>query len=280
MRGVIWLNGSLMAQKAARIEPADRGFLLGDGLFETILARDGRCVLLTEHLDRLRAGARDLEIPLPFELPEIAEAIKAVLEANALEGRSQAVRVTLSRGVGTRGLLPPSEPSPTLLVSSVAYHRPIASNGASATIETRFRRNEGSALTRLKSLGCLDNIMALNVASRAGFDEAILLNNAGAIACASRANIFAAIGDRLLTPPISDGALAGVTRRFTIDLASSLGHEVCEARILPDMIAEASEAFITNSLIGVVALRRIDEATFDEGPLSRAIAEAYRGLSE
>jgi branched-chain amino acid aminotransferase len=277
---VIWLNGGLIAPESARIDPADRGFLLGDGLFETFIAIDGGPIFLAEHLDRLCEGARALAIPLPVEAPGIAEAVHAVIAANVALGRRLAVRITLSRGPGARGLLPPADPSPTLLVSAGVYRNPMPSTGASATIVNEFRRNEGSPLARLKTLCYLDGVMACAAAQRSGHDEAILLNNAGNIACGSRANIFVGLDGVLATPPISDGVLPGITRSFALKSAASLGYEVREVSLPAEAIIEAREAFLTNSLFGVLPLRRIGVTPFEEGPICRAVRNAYRAVSE
>ncbi len=276
---MIWLNGDLQRHEAARIDPADRGFLLGDGLFETILAVDGRPIRLEDHLFRLAEGARILEIPLPLDVPGIAAGVHAVLEANGLVQGKAAIRVTLTRGPGGRGLVPPEDPAPSLLISASEYRVPAVA-GFSAKIVPQYRRNEGSPLSRLKTLCYLDGVLALSAAVKAGHDEALLMNNAGSIVCASRANLFARLGDRLVTPPSRDGILPGITRKLVIEIAESLNQPVTEASLDAAEIAGANEAFITNSLLGIVALRRIDRRELDEGEFCQALRGAYRDLSE
>jgi len=276
---MIWLNGELIEEESARIHPMDRGLLLGDGLFETMPAHGGVPRQLKAHLDRLSHGAGIVGIPLPFDVPRIGEAVLALIEANGLKRKEAAVRVTLTRGPGKRGLPPPDAPSPTLMINASEYRQVPDGDGLSATIDPEFRRNEGSPLSRLKSLCYMDGVLALAAAARAGHDEALLLNNAGKLACATRANLFLCLGRRLVTPPASDGILPGITRASVIEMARGQGYEVEETSIDPAQIAAATGAFVTNSLIGIRWLRRIDGKEFSKGEMSRKLSDAYRDLS-
>ena len=118
----VWLNGDLVGMEAARIDPRDRGFLLGDGVFETFAATDGYVYRLAEHLERLRDGAAVLGIPVPAH--DIERAVQTVLETNGLARGCAALRLTLSHGVGQRGLLAPADPQPTLLLTATAASAP------------------------------------------------------------------------------------------------------------------------------------------------------------
>jgi branched-chain amino acid aminotransferase len=241
---IVWLNGALIDADAARLDPTDRGFTLGDGLFETIRIATGRPAHLDRHLARLRGGAEFLGIPVPSADDDIAAAISSLLAAEGLS--EAAVRITLSRGPAARGVLPPARPVPTLLITVGPL--PPAAAPAHVIIATVTRRNEASPLSRFKSLNYLDNILARQEAVRHGADDAVLLNVAGRIAEATAANLFVLAKDVLRTPPIADGALPGIMRSLLIERRGAV-----EASLTPADLMAAETAFLSNSL----GLRRI-----------------------
>jgi branched-chain amino acid aminotransferase len=245
----LWLNGRLLPAGQALIDPTDRGLLLGDGVFETIRVVDGEPMHLAQHLARMRCGAAVLGIPVGWDDAALAEAVADIAKAAVL---SQAVaRLTLTRGPAPRGVLPPAAPNPTLMISASAVPPPAPP--AHAIIAATTRRNALSPLSRIKSTNCLDSILARREAMARGADEAILLDTAGHLAEATAANLFLVIGDRVLTPPIEDGALPGITRARL--LAAGLAEE---ERLKPKDCARAVAAFLTNSL-GLRALARIED---------------------
>jgi branched-chain amino acid aminotransferase len=267
----LYLNGRISEASAAHIDPADRGLLLADGLFETLRAYDGRLFRLEAHLARLAAGAVVLGLPLP-PVGEIAAAAKAVLQANDL--LSGSLRITVTRGRGPRGLLPPTSAEPTLMIAAAPL--PASLPEAMSAHLVGLRRNEHSPLSRLKSLAYLDNILALREADAAGCAEAILLNTAGRIACGSRSNLFLVLDGALVTAPVSEGVLPGIARQTVIELASERGIPVKEVALPESALTEASEAFLTNSLIELVALDRIDGRALPEGPVTARLRQLYR----
>jgi branched-chain amino acid aminotransferase len=278
---VIFLGDRLVAPEAARIDPSDRGFTLGDGVFETLRAYAGRPFRLDAHLARLESGAAALGIPLPLPAARIAAAVAETLAANALTTGDAAIRITLSRGPGARGLLPPEMPQPTLMITAATY-QPTQSRPLSAVI-VGIRRNEHSPLSRLKTLNYLDNVLAQREAAERGADEAILLNTAGRLASAARANLFVLRGRTLLTPPSSEGVLPGIARAEVLAIAAELGIHAHEAPLERDALADADEAFLSNSLIEVAALGSIDGRAISDslaGPLTVNIAVAYRRLAD
>ncbi|MDY0881341.1 aminotransferase class IV [Dongia soli] len=259
---LVWLDGILLDRPAARIDPADRGLLLGDGLFETVLVRMGQAEHLELHLQRLARSADLLGIPLPLDAPGIAVAVDDLLAALGLRQDLAALRITLTRGIGRRGLLPPDEPQSHLLMTAVPYHPPAQTALAASIVD--IRRNEGSPLSRLKSLNYLDNVLALQQAVARGVDEGLMCNNAGAICCASRANFFIIRGRRLQTPPLSDGVLDGIQRHLVLQHAAAAGYEVFEKTLLPSDLPGIDEAFVTNSLMGLMPLSQIDDLALPE----------------
>ena len=266
----IHLNGRLVDACEARIDPADRGLLLADGLFETLRAYDGRLFCLDAHLARLAAGAALLGLPAP-PLPEIAAAVRDTLAANGLADAS--IRITLTRGAGPRGLLPPTGVTPTLMVA--AYPLPSSLPTAMSACLASIRRNEQSPLSRIKSLAYLENILALGEAAAAGYDEAILLNTAGRIAAGSRSNLFLVLDGVVTTPPPSEGLLPGIARHSVLALAAE--HDI-PARVMPVTPADmtrASEAFLTNSLLEVVPLTLLQDRLLPEGPVTARLRQLY-----
>jgi len=272
---MIWLNGRLVAREQAHIDPADRGLLLADGLFETLRAYRGHVFKLEDHLQRMADGAAELAIPLPLDPPSIADAVKETLAANHLSATDAALRITLTRGPGQRGLLPPEDPLPTLIISAAAYHPPPSSDGFVAVTAKRARRNEKSVTSRLKTLCYLDNIIAQAEAAAAGADEAIMLNNQDSVACGGRSNVFAVIEGALITPAIEQGALPGITRHAVLTLCKGEGLDVAEGAITRSQLRNATEIFVTNSLLEIMPVRRFDGADLSVGAVTKRLAKAY-----
>lgn len=267
----IHLNGRLLDTSEARIDPADRGLLLADGLFETLRAYGGRAFCLEAHLARLAAGATLLGLIAP-PTAETAAAVRETLAANDLTEAS--IRITLTRGAGPRGLLPPAETTPTLMIA--AHPLPPALPHVMSASLASVRRNEHSPLAQLKSLAYLDNILALREAAAAGCDEAILLNTAGRIAGGSRSNLFLVLDGVVTTPPPSEGLLPGIARQTVLDLAAGEGFPAREATLNLADLLRASEAFVTNSLLEVVPLMRLQDRALPEGPVAAKFRQLYR----
>ena len=268
---ICWLNGAYENIEQARIDPRDRGFLLGDGIFETMLAVDGAVHHANQHLARLSGAAELLGIPMPFSNIEITDAMINLLKANHLTLERAALRLTLTRGVGARGVAPPSEVEPAILMTVVsAPPPPVRMRG----IISSYVRNEKSVSSRIKSLNYLDNILARNEAVQQGADEELMCNSSGDIACANAANIFIAADGVLYTPPVGNGALAGIMRGIVMEAAMAQDIPYHEAPISRAALANASEAFLTNALIGVCPLTGIDGlpvGSGETGPVTRRL---------
>jgi branched-chain amino acid aminotransferase len=273
---MLYLDGRMVELAQARIDPRDRGFLLGDGLFETMRADRGRVPFLDRHLDRLEAGAAVLGIPLPRSRDAIAEACFEVLHANQLGDSLAAVRLTLSRGPGPRGLAPPADPAPTLLVAAALMAD--AAPAPARAVMSSIRRNEHSPLSRTKSLNYLDNVLALREACERGANEAILCNTAGRLACASAANLFLVRDGALLTPGLDEGVLPGITRAVLLETARDLGIPAEQVVLPTSALERADEALLTNSLVGVRPVVEIDGERVGKGgpgPLTQRLQRAY-----
>jgi branched-chain amino acid aminotransferase/4-amino-4-deoxychorismate lyase len=236
----------------------DRGLLLGDGLFETLLWVDGQLQCLDAHLDRLAAGCKTLGLPVP-DREEAARLCSAAPGEAGVESGRAAVRLTLTAGSGGRGLDRPAAPA-IRLAARAAAAAPVST--PADLILARTRRNEGSPAARLKTLSYLDNVLARTEARAAGADEAVMLNNRGELACASAANLFWITGDKLFTPALSCGVLNGIVRARVLAKAAALGVETVVVAADATTLAEAGAAFLTNSLIGVRPVARFEGRAF------------------
>lgn len=203
----LWLNGRLVEATQARIDPADRGFLLGDGVFETMVGRSGRVPELARHYTRLKDGAALLRLPVAITQTELALAIEELMGANGVV--DAALRLTVTRGVGPRGVLPAFSAMPTILLTASPLPEPAL---PARLIVSSLRRDETSPLSRIKSLNYLPNILARLEADEQGADDALLLNHEGRVAEASAASLFVYQQGQWVTPPVSEGALPGICR--------------------------------------------------------------------
>ena len=269
--GYVYLNGDLCATADAGIEPYDRGFLLGDGVFETLRARGGRAERLDAHLARLRRGAAVLGIPVPQSDSALADALTALLAENRLTNGTASLRITLSRGPGGRGLTPPDPMAPTLLITaSAASDAPIPPAWVALT---DVARNRYSPTANIKCLGYADQVIARMQATNAGCDEALMPNDAGRLACASAANLFLLRSGRLITPSLDEGVLDGITRAALLVLAPGLGLAVEERPVEPAELAQAEAVLLSNSLIGVRAVAQVFAAKDGHRALLQSTAD-------
>lgn len=238
---LFWQDGRLIAGDRLSLPATDRGLLLGDGLFETLLLLDGRLWRKAEHMQRLRDSAAALALPLD-DRPQRA---LDDLAAAAPQG-CWALRLTLTRGPGQRGLRLPDAPRPSVFASLSPWR--LDAGGPLRLRQSAIRRNESSPLSRLKTLGYLDNVLVLEAAVADGADDALLLNGQGRAACTSAGNIFALIGDALLTPPVEDGVLPGITRQAILQRAGELGLDARPQSLDPAQLRAARLVFAVNSL--------------------------------
>jgi branched-subunit amino acid aminotransferase/4-amino-4-deoxychorismate lyase len=232
----------------------DRGLLLGDGLFETVLWRAGEPVALDEHLQRMAAGCVMLGLPAPDRVQAEALMARAVSEAG-LDGARAAVRLTFTAGSGGRGLDRPDTPAPRLFATAAAS---VAPTTPARLMVSTVARNEGSPASRLKTLGYLDNVLARREATAAGADEAIMLNGQGHVACAAAANLFWLRDGRVFTPALACGVLDGIVRRQVMATVA-----VTEVAVGIGALVGSEAMFLTNSLIGVREAASLDGRVFE-----------------
>jgi len=252
----VWVNGDLRAAQGV-VDARDRGFALGDGVFETLLAQGGQVADFSAHLRRLSDGAAFLGVPLRFDEARLRVAALETLAANGLTEARAAVRIVLSRGVGPRGLAPPVEADPVTLIGAAPAPAPPEPDPGLQLRTVSIRRNPSSPTARFKTLSYIDNVAALAEARAAGDDDALMLSTDGRVACAAAANVFVLSGSVLRTPRAADGALPGVVRKRLLALAPGLGLRAEERALMPADLG-AGTVFLANSLIGLRAARAVD----------------------
>lgn len=258
---ICWLNAKLLPATEAAIPVGDRGFLLGDGVYETIRVRAGEPQWLERHLARLAYGLRVIALRHDADL---ARAVAEIIAANALADGS--LRITVTRGAGPRGIAPPPDPEATTLITAFPAAAPLPPSRI--IIARRTRRNAFSPLSGIKSINCLDAVIARQEAARAGADDAILLETRERVSEATAANVFAVVDGELLTPPPADGALPGITRARVLEV------EGREATLTVDDLRRASEIFLTSSL-GIRAVTALDGAPLPaDGPMRDRLTSA------
>jgi len=265
----MWFQGVVHEDHRAPFDLSDRGLLLGDGLFETMVALGGNVFRLHDHLERLLTGARELGIPVErdsLELPVTALAEKA-------PGGSGVIRLTVTRGPGLRGLRPPPKPQPTIFASLSPWQLRAELPQVRLAIASG-RRNPTSPLSRMKSLAYLDNILALEEALARGADDALILATSGHVACATAANVFAIRSGWLLTPPEHDGVLPGITRRLVQAKAPVVGLTAREISMEIADLLNADAVFTTNSVGLIVNVAEIETQPLPEA--GRVVVDALR----
>jgi branched-chain amino acid aminotransferase len=266
--GHVWVNDAIVPAAEPVLTAFDRGFQLGDGIFETLRARGGRATELREHLARLRLSAARLAIPLPDDVDATLErAIGELLSAEALGGPDgdASVRITISRGAFYgRGLLPPDEhPAPTIVVQAW----PVPPTPTShlevglRLVESRIRRDPENPLSALKTTSRADYVYARMEARAAGADDALFLTIDGFLSEATSANVFVVRPGsdgsvELATPSLASAILPGTTRDWILGWASSVDLHPNEAWLTTRDLAEADEAFLSSSVAGILPVTR------------------------
>jgi len=262
--GALWLNGSLVDPAAASISPFDHGITVGDGCFETMKVVDGSPFALRRHLERLRSSLVALELDLSLTDDELGAACAAVVAADAGAG---VIRLTVTAGLGPLGSAR-HDSTPTVMVASGPDR---GWEGPTPVVTVPWVRNERSALAGVKSTSYAENVRALARARRAGATEAIFANTVGNLCEGTGTNVFVELDGRLVTPPLSSGCLAGVTRALVLEQNDIEERDVPYAHLF-----ETSEVFVTSSTRDVMAVRRIDDRVVAApGPLTEVAAAAF-----
>ena len=268
----VWVDGRLLPAEGAHLSVFDRGFQLGDGVFETLRVRGGRATELAEHLARLRRSADGLGIELPDALDRrIPAGIAELLTAEGLGGPEgdASVRITVSRGVFVgRGLLPPDEhPDPTIAIQAWLVPPTPATHLEQGLhlVASRVRRDPENPLSALKTISRADYVYARLEARTAGADDALFLTVDGYLSEATSANLFLVRDSEVATPALGCAILPGTTRDWILHWAEGVGLQTVEGWLTTRDLADADEAFISSSVAGILPVTRFENAPIGEG---------------
>src|SRR3954469_4631672 len=280
----IYVDGKYYAERDAKISVFDHGLLYGDGIFEGIRAYNGRVFKLKEHIDRLFYSAKGILLTIPLSHAKMMAAVLETCRRNKI--RDGYVRLVVTRGAGTLGLNPNrcKKPSVIIIADQVQlYPKELYERGMEiVTVPTT--RNLHSALNpAIKSLNYLNNILAKIEANNAGVEEAVMLNNEGFVAECTADNIFIIKGNQLLTPPLSAGALYGITRQVVMELAEASGIKVSEPNLTRYDLFNADECFLTGTGAEIVPIVKIDGRVIGNGkpgPVTKKLVREYHSLTK
>ena len=280
----VYIDGKYYDEKNARISVFDHGLLYGDGIFEGIRAYNGRVFKLKEHIDRLFCSAKAILLEIPISHAAMMKAVVDTCRKNKL--RDCYIRLVVTRGVGTLGLNPNRCKNPSVIVIAdkiQVYPKEMYEKGMAIVTVPTVRNLHSAVNPAIKSLNYLNNILAKIEANIAGVEEAIMLNAEGYVAECTADNIFIMKGGRMFTPPLSAGALYGITRGTVMDLAREEGIEVSEPNLTRYDMFNADECFLTGTGAELIPVTKIDGRVIGNGkpgPVTRGLVEGYHALTQ
>lgn len=256
---IIYFNGRWVRLKSASISPLDRGFLYGDGIFETLRSYDGLIFRREEHLRRLFSSAEQISLSIPQSADKIESIVGKILERNKI--RDGLVRVTCSRGIARFGIDPIRSNHPTLIVMAfpfAPYSESLYKKGLSLALVKTTRNHPGAIPSGVKSANFLNNILAKREATFVGADEGIMLNFRGYLTEGTVSNLFFVHQGTLLTPSLKSGILEGITRNCVIEIAKQNGIPVVQKLFRPIDLEEADECFLTSTGYEIIPATRLN----------------------
>jgi branched-chain amino acid aminotransferase len=275
---LVYLNGRFVSEERAAVSVFDRGFLFGDGLFETILVRNGNPFRWPQHIERLQRGAQFLEIKMPISPEALRRVAQRLIAKNRMP--DSLLRLALTRGIGRRGYSPAGANRPTLVMSlhPAPVEEPSLKRLQWNLITASVRLPAGETLAQFKTCNKLPQILARAEADAAGANEALLLNTDGFVAEGAGSNLFWIQAGALCTPPLADGILAGVTREVVLGLCRSLGVAALERETTPRQLKRCAGAFLTLSSWGIAEAISLDGRRLRRSPLTGKLRAAYGDL--
>lgn len=280
----IYLDGKYCDERSARISVFDHGLLYGDGIFEGIRIYNGRVFKLKEHLERLYCSAKAILLTIPTTPAALKNAVLETCRRNRL--RDGYIRLVVTRGVGGLGLNPNrcKNPSIIIIADRIQLYPPALYKRGMEIITVPTVRNLHSALNpAIKSLNYLNNILAKIEANNAGCEEAVMLNAQGFVSEGTGDNLFIVKAGQMFTPPLSAGALYGITRGVVIELARESGIAVSEPDLTRYDLFNADECFLTGTGAELIPIVKIDGRVIGDGkpgPVTRDLVERYHSLTK
>ena len=289
----IWMNGELVAWEDAKVHVLTHGLHYGTGVFEGIRCyetADGPAIFrLREHLERLYKSAELFYMPVPFELDELRAATHELVGRNDL--RSCYIRPLVFRGYGQMGLNPLEAPVDVCIAAwpwGAYLGEEGKRDGIRAKVSSWRRISPDSLIPHAKASGqYLNSVLAKIESLKAGYEEAILLDDHGHVCEGSGENLYAIVDGVITTPPQTASILDGITRKSVLQIASDLGHGVVERDLARAELYLADEVFCSGTAAEIVPIREIDDhaiGTGEPGPVTRGIQatfeEAISGRAE
>jgi branched-chain amino acid aminotransferase len=279
----IYLDGQIVDEADAKISVFDHGLLYGDGVFEGIRFYNNRVFRLEQHIDRLYDSAKSILLNIPISKEEMIKATVDTCAANGL--KNGYIRLVVTRGTGPMGLSPYKCPKATIFIiaASISLYPDSAyeTGLVMATVATRRPRHD--ILSPLvKSLNYLNNVMAKVEAIQAGAEEGLMLNDAGLVAECTGDNIFVVKRGRISTPPLSAGALDGITRGVVFEVCKDLGIPIQEIDMSRHEVYTADECFLTGTAAEVIAAVKCDQREIGNGkpgPITQQVIAKFRELA-
>jgi branched-chain amino acid aminotransferase len=284
LRMKIFIDGKYYDERDAKISVFDHGLLYGDGVFEGIRAYNRRVFRLKEHIDRLFYSAKAILLEIPMSHTEIVKAVLDTCRENKI--RNGYIRLVVTRGVGTLGLNPRSckRSSVIIIADSIQlYPQELYRRGMDIVTVPTTRNLHNALNPAIKSLNYLNNILAKIEANNAGVEEAVMLNGEGFVAECTGDNLFIVKNGELSTPPLSAGALYGITRQTVIELARNADLKVSEPNLTRYDLFCADECFLTGTGAEIVPVVKIDGRVIGAGkpgPITRKLVTAYHALTK
>jgi len=279
----IYVDGKFYAEDDAKVSVFDHGLLYGDGIFEGIRFYNSRVFRLEEHLERLWDSARSICLEVPMSQRAMTEALLETIRQNDL--RNGYIRLLVTRGVGNLGLNPEQckKPSVIIITAQIALYSDEMYRKGLTVVTVATRRTNPSALNpAVKSLNYLNNVMARIEANQANADEALMLNDEGNVAECTADNVFIVKHGQIFTPPITAGALRGITRSVVFEIAAETGIKVVEADITRHDVFVADEAFLTGTAAEIIPLVKADGRPIGSGkpgPITTRMIARFRELT-
>jgi branched-chain amino acid aminotransferase len=279
----IFLDGKFVPEKQAKISVFDHGVLYGDGVFEGIRLYDGKIFRLDEHIDRLFASAKAIMLKIPMSRQELIKACCDTCRVNKLHDGY--IRLVVTRGVGYLGLSPFKCPKASVFIIAATielYPEDVYLKGLKLITASTIRVNPAAVSPSVKSLNYLNNIMAKIEAIQAGTVEALMLNGEGYVAECTGDNVFIVRKGAIETPPVSAGALNGITRGVVFELGDRMGIKVAERNLTRYDVMTADECFLTGTAAEIVPVATLDGRVIGEGkpgPVTLNLMSEFRRLT-
>ena len=279
----VYLNGEFIPENEAKISVFDRGFLYGDGIFETVRAYDGAVFRLDRHIERLFSSAEILSLTLPHSPERFCGIVQETLRLNGLS--NAVVRLSVTRGAGAGGISTVHCPRPTVLCSAreIPAGQDMKQKGGVQAVIVKTRRTPPECLdSRAKTFNFLNNIMAKIEADGTGAFEGIMLTTDGKLAEGTVSNVFFCRRGELFTPSVNTGILSGIARETVLEIAAGLGLKPREGLFDPGELRAAGEIFLTNSnweVLPVVGLDGQAVGAGAPGEITSALAAGYTALT-